>query len=158
MPKIDECAICLETRALTVVEPCGHAFCSQCLHRLLARHCHCPQCRQLFLDAAPPLVCHKDRLTLRRNCGEPFGFSLEREGDDDAIVVSVSKPGGLAYRKGVRPGWIVLGINGLPCYDVGCAMQQLQGSDTVTLSVARPDSSAPAPSVCRRFYKCLCAL
>lgn len=155
MAKFDECAICLEMRTLNVLEPCGHAFCDQCLHRLLMRHCHCPQCRRLFVGCAPPLVVHKEQLTLRRKSGEPFGLSFDREADEDQIVVSVSKAGGLANRAGVREGWVLQSINGLPCYDVGCAMQQMQAGDEVTISVRRPLGENAASSLCSRLCGCL---
>jgi len=41
-----DCPICLETTGAPLEAPCGHFFCSPCMHRWLDIHPGCPVCRQ----------------------------------------------------------------------------------------------------------------
>jgi SNF2 family DNA or RNA helicase len=44
-----ECSICME-RKCSIIIPCGHLFCSQCIRKHLKISNKCPECREMFTE------------------------------------------------------------------------------------------------------------
>lgn len=129
---LSECPICLEERSLCAVVPCNHRFCQRCINKLLRRSCLCPTCRGVFTDAHPPLVTSDASVHVRRG-DSSYGIVLRQEGN--RIVVSKVDKMSSADRMGVVSGAEVVAINGLPCYNTHCALEQLRSTTNVHITL-----------------------
>ena len=123
-----ECPICLESRHLAKLQPCGHMVCARCIHKQLKHDARCALCRQTMTGSVPHLAEFIDgrgtkNIRVYKDADERVGFCIQAE--NDIVVVSQVTPQSLAAAIGIAVNQELLAVNGLPCYTNHCTRQIL---------------------------------
>ena len=141
---MDECPICLETRYLTRVDPCGHGVYPQCLHKQARADARCALCRQIMFGCSPPIVVYAETIhdfcvSFERDAGESVGFFVKNTTDlhNNNTIVSKVVTGSMAEALGIQPAQTLLSINGIPCYTRECTSQILSACKRAELWLKR---------------------
>ena len=146
---MSECPICFHSypaEDLTVLWPCQHTFCSDCLHKQLKRDGRCAICRFPFCETTPPLFqnvsekecekkgegekeCEKRKdeneirsITLVRQASGMFGMSVRK--DTRKVVLSTVSWRHL-FRQGLTSGTEIVAVNTIPCYSATALLHLL---------------------------------
>ena len=152
---MSECPICFHSYPagdLTVLWPCQHTFCSDCLHKQLKRDGRCAICRFPFCETTPPLfydVSEKEgeekdeggkkgekkgkkrkdedeirSITLVRQTSGMFGVSIRNIGSHDKVVFGTVSWRHL-FRQGLTSGTEIVAANTIPCYSATALLHLL---------------------------------
>jgi predicted metalloprotease with PDZ domain len=112
-----ECPVCMNAVPQTSFQ-CGHRMCPRCAHTMLRHDSRCPICRSIITTCTPPLInCEglKDCLCIelvRTIDDELFGITIGKN-----MTITHVNTKSIAYAAGVRDGYLLLEVNGIPCYD-----------------------------------------
>ncbi len=133
----DECPICLETKPLINLVPCGHTICPQCTHKLLHISVLCPICRTTCYNSYPPLVTFDinknhdiHEIVLKKKRGK-YGITLTQN-NNEIIIYNTEK-----HVKNIKVNDILLSLNNIPCYNKSCAIEILRLNMNHKLCVLR---------------------
>lgn len=130
LTEVVECPICFdlfETSDLTVLTPCLHAFCANCLRKQLRRDGRCAICRTAFYETSPPLVynlhnVHSVRLKRHAVTGR-FGIRLKGQPQKSIRIRGVSWYH--FFLCGIRSSMELVALNNIPCYNQAAVMHLL---------------------------------
>jgi SWI/SNF-related matrix-associated actin-dependent regulator of chromatin subfamily A3 len=80
----EECPICFDSVSDSLISPCSHAFCSNCVDKLLSKKLKCPICRCIIdIDNTS---CQKQALTCLPKCLESSKINFITKKVDDIIL------------------------------------------------------------------------
>ena len=121
MYDVSDCPICFHEKPLTKLQPCGHAFCCSCVHKLLQNRVICPMCRKVFNSCIPGLVVFdaKDQRVkqchVQKEYGSYIGIIMTQK-ENEVIVSKLEK-----YCKHNIPiESRLVAINNIPLYNRNC--------------------------------------